>query len=35
MKFLLTLTALAFAASALAQTPALPEQGAAATFYRD
>ena len=35
MKFLLTLTALTFAASALAQTPALPEQGAAATFYRD
>ena len=35
MKFLLTLTALAFTASALAQTPALPEQGAAATFYRD
>ncbi|WP_418425640.1 glycoside hydrolase family 3 N-terminal domain-containing protein [Alistipes sp.] len=35
MKFLLTLTTLTFAASALAQTPALPEQGAAATFYRD
>ena len=36
MKFLLTLTiALALAAPASAQTPALPEQGAAATFYRD
>ncbi|MEI3554464.1 MAG: glycoside hydrolase family 3 N-terminal domain-containing protein [Alistipes senegalensis] len=36
MKLLLTLTiALALAAPASAQTPALPEQGAAATFYRD
>lgn len=35
MKLLQTLTALAFTASALAQTPALPEQGAAATFYHD